>query len=126
MKITHLREIVRNVQAHLTCPKCQAHYSEDTLDVVDLVGNRGVFAARCTRCNTSTLVTLNVRDFKQKIATREKQIAKVQLAKVSPNDVIEMKNFIQDFNGDFSGLLASPKTVEQRTTLKEKKDATNN
>lgn len=119
MKFTHLHEIVKNVQATLTCSKCQAHFSEQALDVVDIVGNKGVFAAQCVRCNTSMLVTLNIREFKQRIAAREKQVTKVRTSKVTPSDVIEIKNFLGGFDGDFANLLAEPKLVEKKAEIKK-------
>jgi hypothetical protein len=112
MKFTHLREIVKNVQDKLVCPNCQQHFAEHAIDVVDVVGSKGVFAAQCTCCNTSVLVTMSVREFKQKIAAREKQVGKVATTKVSPSDVIEMKSVLDGFDGDFATIFAEPKLPE--------------
>ncbi len=122
MKFNHLREIVKNVQEQLHCPKCGEAFAEHALDVVDIVGSKGIFAAQCLRCNTSILITMSVREYKQKIASREKQIRKVATTKVSPNDVIGMKSTLDDFDGDFKGLFAEPKLPTQKPERK-KEDA---
>lgn len=115
MKLNHLTEIVKNVQKTLTCPKCGKLFAGESVEVVDITGDRGLFSAHCLHCNSATLVSMSVRDFRQKIAQREKQVGKVTIGKVSPADVVEMKNFLEGFNGDFKTLL-----VERDTTEKQK------
>ena len=108
MKLSHLTEIVKNVSAVLRCPKCGKHFVSDAVDVVDITGDRGLFSGHCLHCNSATLVAMNIREFRQKIAKREKQIAKVAFAKIAPADVVEMKNFLEDFDGDFRRILDNP------------------
>lgn len=117
MKLSHLTEIVKNVQRVLTCPKCGKHFADETIDIVDITGDRGLFSAHCIQCNSSTLISMGIREFRQKIAAREKQVRKVTLAKVSPADIIEMKNFLENFDGNFKKILAEPKTqpVEKKS-----------
>ncbi|MCF7845858.1 MAG: hypothetical protein K9L85_01340 [Candidatus Peribacteraceae bacterium] len=105
MKLSHLTEIVKNVAAVLKCPKCGKHFVSDAVDVVDITGDRGLFSGHCLHCNSATLVAMNIREFRQKIAKREKQISKVALGKIAPADVVEMKNFLEDFDGDFRKVL---------------------
>ncbi len=108
MRLSHLTEIVKNVAAALTCPKCSKHFTSETVDVVDITGDRGLFSAHCLHCNSATLVAMSIRDFRQKIAKREKQISKVAIGKISPADVVEMKNFLEEFDGDFKKVLEKP------------------
>jgi len=122
MRLTDLNEIVKNVQKTLTCPKCQHGFAEHSVDVVDIIGNKGVFAATCTHCNTSTMVVMGVREFKQKIERRDKQVSKVLSNRVNPSDVIDMKGFLDAFNGDFRMQLAEPK-AENGTPKKVEKGA---
>ena len=110
MKLSHLTEIVKNVAATLTCPKCGKGFAGDTVDVVDITGDKGLFSAHCLHCNSATLVTMSVREFRQKIAKREKQISKVAVRKISPADVVELKSFLDGFDGDFQKILGEAKT----------------
>ncbi len=93
----------------LTCPKCGKGFAGNTVEVVDITGDRGTFAAHCRQCNAATLVTMGIREFRQKIAKRNKQISKIAVNKISPADVVELKDFLNDFNGDFRKLLDEPK-----------------
>ena len=108
MKLSHLTEIVKNVSATLTCPKCSKHFVSKSVDIVDITGDRGLFSAHCLHCNSATLVAMSIRDFRQKVAKRDKQISKVAIGKISPADVVEMKNFLEDFDGDFKKVLDNP------------------
>jgi len=114
MRLTDLSEIVKNVQKTLTCPKCQQGFAEHSVDVVDIIGSKGVFAATCAHCNTSTMVVMSVREFKQKIERREKQVGKVLSNRVNPSDVIDMKSFLNAFNGDFQTQLGEPKAAPKK------------
>lgn len=105
MKLNRLTEIVKNVQETLKCPKCGTNFAGDTVDIVDITADKGLFSAHCLQCNTSTLVSMSIRDFRQKIAKRDKQVRKVAISKVSPADVVEMKSFLDEFDGDFKKLL---------------------
>lgn len=113
MKLSHLTEIVKNVATTLTCPKCGKRFAGETVDVVDITGDRGLFSAHCLHCNSATLVAMNIRDFRQKIAKRERQISKVAVGKISPADVVEMKNFLEGFDGDFKKVLTKPRRKKQ-------------
>ena len=62
MNYNHLHKIVKNVKNEITCPKCQSNYQDEHIDVVDILGNRGVFVAFCTKCKTSILVTTSIKD----------------------------------------------------------------
>jgi hypothetical protein len=119
MRFTELREIVRNVRENLVCPRCQEHYNEKALDVVDIAGNKGVFAAQCLRCNTTSLITLSVREYKQRIAAREKQVRSLAQSKVSPNDVLDMKTLLNRFDGKFDQLFADSPSETAKEPHKE-------
>lgn len=121
MKISHLTEIVKNVQRTLGCPKCGNGFADNSIDVVDITADRGLFSAHCLQCNSSTLVSMNIREFRQKIAKREKQIRKVAVGKVAPADVVEVKNFLEDFDGDFKKLF-DKKNIDLKKKTEKKKD----
>jgi hypothetical protein len=108
LKLSHLTEIVKNVAAALKCPKCGKGFAGDTVDVVDITGDKGLFSAHCLHCNSATLVAMSVREFRQKISKREKQISKVAIGQISPADVVGLKNFLEDFDGDFRKILEQP------------------
>ena len=113
MKLNHLTAIVKNVQATLKCPKCGARFIGEMVDVVDITADRGLFSAHCRQCNSATLVSMNIREFRQKVAKREKQISKIAFTKISPADVVEMKNFLDDFDGNFKKVLQSPRSEKE-------------
>lgn len=119
MRLTDLNEIARNVQKSITCPRCQRQFAEDAVDVVDVIGQKGVFAAQCLSCGTSTLLVMGVREFQQRIAQRDKQKEKVKINQVAPGDVIEISSFLSSFTGDFGTLLTKSEAAEEKIEQKE-------
>ena len=92
-------QILQSVRNKIVCSACQHQFGSNAIELVELVGNRGVFATHCTTCNCSAMLVLNVREFKQRIARRGEQIEKVNQSRVSPNDVIGIKDFLNSFSG---------------------------
>jgi len=105
MKLSHLTEIVKNMQQILRCPKCGKHFVENSVDVVDITGDRGLVSGHCRYCNSVALVSMNVREFRQKINNHDQQVQKVATEKISPADVVEMKKFLNSFNGNFKEII---------------------
>lgn len=98
-------KIVRIARESMSCSKCGAAFGEGQLDLIDTVGQKGIFACNCLRCGTSSLTVTSLRDFERKVVRREDQIKKVSVEKVSPADVVDMKSFLDRFDGDFSQLV---------------------
>jgi len=109
MKLSHLTEIVKNVATSLTCPKCGKGFPCDAVEVIDITGDRGLFSTHCLHCNSATIVAMSTREFRQRIVKREKQISKVAIGKISPADVVGLKNFLGNFDGDFRKILEKSK-----------------
>jgi hypothetical protein len=111
MSLSSLTEIVKNATASIKCPKCTKGFADNSVEVVDITGDRGLFSGHCRYCNSATLVSMNIKEFRQKIAKRNKQISKIVVNKISPTDVVELKNFLADFDGDFKKILGQKKDV---------------
>jgi len=113
------REIEKNAAREMCCPKCGQGYTDRGFELVEIIGQRGVFAAQCLHCNTSNLITTSVRSFRQRIAERDKQVRKVPIAKVSPTDVVEMKSFLDGFTGDLDEMLGKEKQKKEAPKKQE-------
>lgn len=98
-------KIVRIARESMSCSKCGAAFGEGQLDLIETVGQKGIFACNCLRCGTSSLTVTSLRDFERKVVRREDQVKKVSMEKVSPADVVDMKSFLDRFDGDFSQLI---------------------
>lgn len=114
-------QIIQSVRGKIVCPACQQPFGANAIDLVELVGNRGVFATHCNACSCSTMLVMNVREFKQRIARRQSQVEKVNQSRVSPNDVINIKEFLTSFSGTLDTVV-EPRTNEptQNPSLSKK------
>lgn len=97
-----IHELLKNIHSQLTCPRCQQRYATGQIEPVELSWSRGVFACSCSSCSTGMMITLNIRDFRQRIAARSHAAAKVATEKVGPGDVVDFAGFLKTFDGDFA------------------------
>jgi len=132
MNYNHLHEIIKNVRGSITCPKCKKDYDDHGIEIVDILGNRGILIASCSHCTTSILVTTSIQEYRanlnlptknalneytldlnqEKITeiNKRKEIKRPAIPhkiaslppKISANEVIQMHQFLQKFEGDIS------------------------
>jgi hypothetical protein len=114
MKLDQLTTIVKNVQKNLRCPKCGSHFVKQNVEIVDLSGDRGLFSAHCMKCNSSLLTALSVRDLRQRLESKTRQVEKVLFQKILPSDVVGMKKFLDSFDGNFEKMLCEKKAKNNR------------
>ena len=90
------------------CAKCKHHYSLDDARVVERQGELWVLSVRCSHCDTQAYVaavvdseTMDVDE----IGTMElADVDDVVDEPVSVDDVLDLHEFLESFDGDFAGL----------------------
>jgi hypothetical protein len=110
-------QIVQAVRSKIVCPMCQKQFAANAVDLVELINNRGVFATHCSACNASAMLVLNIREFKQRIARREAQVEKVNQSRVSPNDVINIKDFLNSFSGTLDDIAIPDQKINDQNPV---------
>ncbi|MBC7264206.1 MAG: hypothetical protein H5T64_07570 [Chloroflexi bacterium] len=101
--------LIKYLITNLQCANCGQHYS---LNDVHILGHRNdVWFSRvtCSNCNTQgfILLALRERDASPEIiadVTAEEWAAFQERAPVSADDVLDVHNFLEQFNGDFASL----------------------
>lgn len=106
MKIKQIATLIKNAQNSLCCPKCQAAYTAERLEVVGLNSRCGIFSGFCSQCGTTMLVVLSWRDLCKTFVKHKGQVQKVLKKKILPADIVEMKNFLRTFDGDLAKILS--------------------
>lgn len=101
--------LIKYLITSLQCANCGQHYS---LNDVHILGHRNdVWLSRvtCSHCNTQGFILLAVRekDASPEIiadVTAEEWAAFQERAPVSADDVLDVHNFLEQFDGDFISL----------------------
>ncbi|MBT4917319.1 hypothetical protein HON58_02660 [Candidatus Peregrinibacteria bacterium] len=109
MNFKEIKNAVKHLQETCTCSGCKNKYLQKDIKVVATTSSEGLFELVCNKCHSSTIVTV--------LVTREEQNQQAQVTetrtrthrKISTDDVLDIKNFLTDFDGNFIKLFTKEK-----------------
>jgi hypothetical protein len=108
MNFHDLRIIVGQIKKSIACPKCKSAYIDEDIDVIgNLSEDQSFFHAACHECESESVINVSVQfpEYEQ-----HQPLAKLgsapRLGNISVNDVLDMRNFLKSFKGDFKELLS--------------------
>lgn len=109
MNFHDLRIIVNQVKKTLKCPKCNAKYTDEDIEIIGSLGDEQLFFnAWCASCEVQSVVNVQVNlewfygqhEGPQRLGTAPR------MGHVSLNEVLDMHNFLKGFNGDFTKMFS--------------------
>ncbi len=102
--------LIKRVMGSMKCTVCGQRYEPDNIGVLGHEEDLWFLRVFCPSCQTQYLVAAVVREGKTpRVITdlTEAELAKFRKAdKLTANEVLDMHNFLKDFDGDFSRLLS--------------------
>lgn len=112
MNFKDLSIIVHQIKKNIPCPKCQESYSEEDITFIGSLWDEFTFFhAHCFQCEAESIINVNLQmDHQKMVLPKEKEPSKKRLGnaprkgKVSTNDILDVHNFLQNFDGDFENL----------------------
>lgn len=104
MNLFELRIVLRQLRQDFKCPQCEAAYSERKIEVVGTTNNTGLFVANCKECGESIIVDVYIERKHRRISARHKNYWKLGES-VSADEVLDMHNFLKQYNGDLQELI---------------------
>lgn len=108
MDNNQIRELIKNLQISMRCPKCGKKYNLDEIFLKSYVGNTYFLQLNCSNCRTSVYasisVTGNLQNILKNIEKRQKH-KNIVSQNIQANDIIDMHQFLEDFDGDFQSIL---------------------
>jgi len=103
MNTNEIKSTVKQLTETCACLECKTKYIEDKISVIATTKNEGLFEMHCEKCNTTSLVTVMI----SKTVRLEGQNRKhSKIESISKNDVLDMKNFLQNFDGNFKKIFS--------------------
>lgn len=88
--------MVKHLRETCPCANCKKKYRSQDISVIATTKVEGLFELKCKNCNCSTLVTVLTApemEVNQKNAREHRS--------VDSNDVLDIKNFLNSFDGNF-------------------------
>ena len=100
--------LIKRLIASIKCGVCGQNYGEDNIDVIEHSEDLWFLRVFCSSCHVKSLVAAIIRE--DKVAEVITDLTKAELDKfkcvdgVGVDDVLDMHNFLKDFDGDFPRL----------------------
>ena len=94
----------------IKCGVCGQHYKADNVNVLGHQEDLWFLAAICSACNSRCLVAAIIKEDRMPEAITDLTAAELDRFRngglLTADEVLDMHNFLKDFNGDFSRLLS--------------------
>ncbi len=110
MNYPQIKNAIKHLKKTCKCLNCQGKFEYEDINVIATTNSEGLFETRCKSCESSTIVTVllepNVEIKKEKL----KEVTPHRIhRKISENEVLDMKNFLNKFDGDFKKIFTNTK-----------------
>ena len=99
--------LIKKLMTSMKCDSCGQHYEVYNIDVLGHREDLWFLRVLCSSCHTQCLVAAVVREGKMPEAVTdltEAELDKFRDNVIEADDVLNVYNFLKDFDGDFSQL----------------------
>jgi len=103
-------KLVKKLVASVKCSVCGQRYKASNIDVLGHEEDLWFLRISCPVCNTQYLVAAIIEEDRMPELVTDLTEAELDrfrnMDKLTPDDVLDMYNFLQDFDGDFARLFS--------------------
>ena len=103
MSYGELREIIHHLKHVIPCNICKGRFSNEEIQVLSTFHNEGLLHFWCHNCKNQLIVHVMIIHHLKK---NNLNISVHNHGPISPNDVIDIHNFLKYFDGDFKKLFS--------------------
>ena len=99
--------LIKKLTTSIKCSACGHHYEVDNVKVLGHQEDLWFLSAFCPECSTQCFIVAAVREGKNVNTTdlTDAELDKFsKMDKLTADDILDMHNFLEDFEGDFSRL----------------------
>jgi len=102
MDYNELKEIIKYVKKTVPCGECERKFTDEGIKLVSQMGNDLLFHFTCANCGNQLMIHVTLSEHEQnpnrlKINTHNTNM-------ISHDEVLDIHNFLNKFNGDFRSL----------------------
>ncbi len=111
MRFSEIKNALKHLIKTTTCLHCQHLYVLEDINVIATTKVEGLFEMQCNNCHASSIMTVVLTPETEKMETKKKNIyeAEFRPGQISPNDILDLKLFLNKFDGDFKKLFPNEK-----------------
>ncbi len=108
MNFREITEAIQHLLKTSNCANCKKSHTEEDIQVVATTRLEGLFEMKCDHCKSSTIVTVMLTPEIEVKKTNPSSERKPQGIKgnISNNDILDIKNFLNNFDGDFKKIFS--------------------
>jgi len=92
MEYIDLKELIKHVKSNVKCPGCGKRFTDKDISIGAVMDTEAIFQLACSKCEQLMIVNVSIKN--------PFESGNV----ITVNDVIDMHNFLDKFNGDFKKL----------------------
>lgn len=116
MNFLLLKEVIMQLKRKFRCPKCRKSYSNRDIMITNV--NEGLcdVVLGCRKCEVQVFANISLLPSDDEHKLRKHLGIKVSAnsySYVSENDVLDVKNFLRDFSGNFKSLFKIEKSNDK-------------
>lgn len=105
MSYAELKEIIKHLKKVMPCNNCKKKFMNEDMRVLSTFNNEALFHFRCHTCANQLMVHVSVVEQNEKV--NKLNIQTQNPGSISPNDILDIHNFLNQFNGDFKTLFSA-------------------
>ena len=102
MNYNELKEIIKYVKKTVTCGECNKKFTDDTINLVSQMGGDLLFHFNCGHCGNQMMIHVTLSEQEQN--PNRLKINAHNTSMISHDEVLDIHNFLNKFNGDFRSL----------------------
>ena len=100
--------IIRKLIASIKCGSCGQHYEESQIEIIERNDELWLVKVICASCHVGCTVAAIIREDKKPAVVTDLTEGEVDrfhgMASIGEEDVRDMRDFLEDFDGDFPGI----------------------
>ena len=100
MRFSDLDNAVKHLMKTTSCSHCKGKYTGHDVNVILTTKLEGLFELRCNKCHISNIMTV--------VLSPTIEMKKTN-GIISKNDILDVKNFLNNFDGNFKKLFTNSK-----------------
>ena len=105
MNYDELKYAIQHVKKTCKCVSCKRNFINADIHVIACTNDEALMELRCDQCACSTIVTVSINSG---LEVTEKNTHR-QHRSISKNDILDMKNFLNNFDGNFKKIFKQTK-----------------
>ncbi len=102
MNLEQLKKAIKYLQANCPCINCGKKHRANDINIIASTKIEGLFEVHCSKCQSSSMISVMISKLAESDRPhRNLDLEAKQRQKVSENDILDVKNFLNSFDGNF-------------------------